>query len=132
VLCIYFTAALESAATLNLKIFVHNDVDHCTGESTDDFIKRKSLRMWAGHDYGGYDECPSGDLHWFCRRNNCKVHLSWKQVGALRIDPNDAAWDRRSVFATYLGQAVGWYGADEGAGFIGVIVGAIIVFFVNA
>ena len=34
--------------------------------------------------------------------------------------------------ATYLGQAVGWYGADEGAGFIGVIVGAIIVFFVNA
>jgi uncharacterized membrane protein YeaQ/YmgE (transglycosylase-associated protein family) len=29
--------------------------------------------------------------------------------------------------ATYLGQAVGWYRADEGAGFIGAIVGAIIV-----
>jgi uncharacterized membrane protein YeaQ/YmgE (transglycosylase-associated protein family) len=29
--------------------------------------------------------------------------------------------------ATYLGQAVGWYKADEGAGFIGAIVGAIIV-----
>ena len=29
--------------------------------------------------------------------------------------------------ATYLGQAVGWYGADEGAGFIGAIVGAIII-----
>ena len=29
--------------------------------------------------------------------------------------------------ATYLGQAVGWYKADESAGFIGAIVGAIIV-----
>ncbi len=29
--------------------------------------------------------------------------------------------------ATYLGQAVGWYGPDQGAGFIGAIVGAIIV-----
>jgi uncharacterized membrane protein YeaQ/YmgE (transglycosylase-associated protein family) len=29
--------------------------------------------------------------------------------------------------ATYLGQAVGWYQADQGAGFIGAIVGAIII-----
>jgi uncharacterized membrane protein YeaQ/YmgE (transglycosylase-associated protein family) len=29
--------------------------------------------------------------------------------------------------ATYLGQAVGWYRADEGAGFIGAIVGAIVI-----
>jgi uncharacterized membrane protein YeaQ/YmgE (transglycosylase-associated protein family) len=29
--------------------------------------------------------------------------------------------------ATYLGQAVGWYRAGEEAGFIGAIVGAIIV-----
>jgi uncharacterized membrane protein YeaQ/YmgE (transglycosylase-associated protein family) len=32
--------------------------------------------------------------------------------------------------ATYLGQAIGWYKADEGAGFIGAIVGAIIVLVV--
>ena len=32
-----------------------------------------------------------------------------------------------AVVATYLGQAVGWYQADENAGFIGAIVGAIIV-----
>jgi uncharacterized membrane protein YeaQ/YmgE (transglycosylase-associated protein family) len=32
-----------------------------------------------------------------------------------------------AVVATYLGQAVGWYRADEGAGFIGAIVGAVIV-----
>ena len=29
--------------------------------------------------------------------------------------------------ATYLGQALGWYGPNDGAGFIGAIVGAIIV-----
>ncbi|MCW2237228.1 GlsB/YeaQ/YmgE family stress response membrane protein [Azospirillum canadense] len=29
--------------------------------------------------------------------------------------------------ATYLGQAVGWYRAGEGAGFIGAIVGAIVI-----
>ena len=32
-----------------------------------------------------------------------------------------------SVVATYLGQAIGWYRAGEGAGFIGAIVGAMIV-----
>ena len=32
--------------------------------------------------------------------------------------------------ATYLGQAVGWYQAGESAGFIGAIVGAIIVLVV--
>ena len=32
--------------------------------------------------------------------------------------------------ATYLGQAVGWYKAGEEAGFIGAIVGAIIVLVV--
>jgi uncharacterized membrane protein YeaQ/YmgE (transglycosylase-associated protein family) len=32
--------------------------------------------------------------------------------------------------ATYLGQAVGWYGAGESAGFISSIVGAIILLFV--
>jgi len=29
--------------------------------------------------------------------------------------------------ATYLGQAIGWYRAGEGAGFVGAVVGAIIV-----
>jgi uncharacterized membrane protein YeaQ/YmgE (transglycosylase-associated protein family) len=29
--------------------------------------------------------------------------------------------------ATYLGQAIGWYGADDSAGLIGATVGAIIV-----
>jgi uncharacterized membrane protein YeaQ/YmgE (transglycosylase-associated protein family) len=32
--------------------------------------------------------------------------------------------------ATFLGQAIGWYHAGEGAGLIGAIVGAIIVLVV--
>ena len=32
--------------------------------------------------------------------------------------------------ATYLGQALGWYRADEGAGFIGATVGAVIVLLI--
>ena len=35
-----------------------------------------------------------------------------------------------SLVATYLGQALGWYHAGEGAGFIGAVVGAIIVLIV--
>ena len=32
-----------------------------------------------------------------------------------------------AIVATYLGQALGWYGPNEGAGFIGAVVGAVIV-----
>jgi uncharacterized membrane protein YeaQ/YmgE (transglycosylase-associated protein family) len=32
--------------------------------------------------------------------------------------------------ATFLGQSVGWYGPGESAGFIGAIVGAVILLFV--
>jgi uncharacterized membrane protein YeaQ/YmgE (transglycosylase-associated protein family) len=32
-----------------------------------------------------------------------------------------------AVVATWLGRAVGWYGPDDGARFIGAVVGAVIV-----
>jgi uncharacterized membrane protein YeaQ/YmgE (transglycosylase-associated protein family) len=32
--------------------------------------------------------------------------------------------------ATFLGQALGWYQAGEGAGFIGAVVGAIIILII--
>ncbi len=35
-----------------------------------------------------------------------------------------------SIVAGYLGSAVGWYAPGEGAGWIGSIVGAIIVLFI--
>jgi uncharacterized membrane protein YeaQ/YmgE (transglycosylase-associated protein family) len=35
-----------------------------------------------------------------------------------------------AFLATYLGQALGWYQAGEGAGLIGAIVGAVIVLLI--
>lgn len=32
--------------------------------------------------------------------------------------------------ATFLGQAVGWYRADQGAGFIAATLGALVVLFI--
>jgi len=35
-----------------------------------------------------------------------------------------------AFLATYLGQAIGWYQAGQGAGFIGAVVGAIIIMII--
>lgn len=35
-----------------------------------------------------------------------------------------------ALVATWLGQAVGWYRAGEGAGFIASVVGAVIILFI--
>ena len=61
----------------------------------------------------------------------------WKQSQKQTIkEIEDGAWEyhsqltwrrERIVVATYLGQAVGWYEPGQGAGFIGAIVGAIIL-----
>jgi len=34
--------------------------------------------------------------------------------------------------ATYLGQALGWYGPGQGAGLVGAVIGAVIVLLVWA
>ena len=35
-----------------------------------------------------------------------------------------------SVLATFIGQAIGWYRPDQGAGFITATVGALVVLFI--
>ena len=35
-----------------------------------------------------------------------------------------------SLLATYLGQAMGWYRAGQGASFIGSVVGAVVLLFI--
>jgi uncharacterized membrane protein YeaQ/YmgE (transglycosylase-associated protein family) len=35
-----------------------------------------------------------------------------------------------AFLATWLGQAIGWYRAGEGAGFIGAVVGAVILLII--
>ena len=49
----------------------------------------------------------------------------------IRIHSHSAARHCMGAFlATFIGQTVGWYRADQGAGFIGATAGAIIVLFV--
>ena len=35
-----------------------------------------------------------------------------------------------SFLATFIGQAIGWYRADQGAGFIAATIGAVVVLFI--
>jgi uncharacterized membrane protein YeaQ/YmgE (transglycosylase-associated protein family) len=35
-----------------------------------------------------------------------------------------------AFIATFIGQAIGWYGQNEGAGIIGAVVGALVVLFI--
>ena len=35
-----------------------------------------------------------------------------------------------AFIATFLGQAIGWYRVDQGAGLIGAVIGALIVLFI--
>jgi uncharacterized membrane protein YeaQ/YmgE (transglycosylase-associated protein family) len=35
-----------------------------------------------------------------------------------------------ALFATWIGQLIGWYRPDQGTGFIGAVVGALIVLFI--
>jgi uncharacterized membrane protein YeaQ/YmgE (transglycosylase-associated protein family) len=35
-----------------------------------------------------------------------------------------------AFLATFIGQAVGWYSAEQGAGIIGATIGAILVLFI--
>jgi uncharacterized membrane protein YeaQ/YmgE (transglycosylase-associated protein family) len=35
-----------------------------------------------------------------------------------------------AFLATWIGQAIGWYRPDQGAGFIAAIVGAVVVLFI--
>ena len=35
-----------------------------------------------------------------------------------------------AFLATWIGQAIGWYRPDQGAGFIGATVGAVLVLFI--
>jgi uncharacterized membrane protein YeaQ/YmgE (transglycosylase-associated protein family) len=35
-----------------------------------------------------------------------------------------------ALVATYIGQAIGWYGPDQGAGLIGATVGAVLILVV--
>jgi uncharacterized membrane protein YeaQ/YmgE (transglycosylase-associated protein family) len=67
--------------------------------------------------------------HWFCRRNIGETDHSRSNEPSGFILTTILGIVGAFV-ATYLGQALGWYSAGEGAGLIGATVGAVIVLLV--
>ena len=80
---------------------------------------------------GGGRHAHSLDHHYWFRRRHYRPH-------ALAPGPNNPAGFILTTLlgiagafvATFIGQAVGWYGRNEGAGLIGAVIGAIVVLFV--
>ena len=64
------------------------------------------------------------DCHRVRRWRNCEVSHAG-QERACGFYPYKGIVG--AFVATYLGQALGWYRPDEGAGLIGAVVGAVIV-----
>jgi uncharacterized membrane protein YeaQ/YmgE (transglycosylase-associated protein family) len=69
------------------------------------------------------------DHHRLCRGRNRKAHPSRPNEPAGFI-LTTLLGIAGAFVATYLGQAIGWYRAGEGAGLIGAVVGALIVLVV--
>ncbi len=57
-------------------------------------------------------------------------HPGARPQQSQRIHPDHSARIVGAFVATYVGQAIGWYRVDQGAGVIGAIVGALLVLFV--
>jgi uncharacterized membrane protein YeaQ/YmgE (transglycosylase-associated protein family) len=80
--------------------------------------------MGAGNEY-------SLDHHyWVCGRGDAKLLHPGNKYEPSGFIVTTLLGIVGAFVATYLGQAVGWYQAGENAGFIGAIVGAIIVLVV--
>lgn len=80
---------------------------------------------------GEHNEYSLDHYNWICGGGDRKIPSSRKQVRAQGVHLLQTLLGIVGAFvATYLGQAIGWYQAGQGAGFIGAIVGAIIVLVV--
>ena len=76
---------------------------------------------------GGRNEYSLDHHNWVCGRGDSETALSWNKYEPTGYILTTVLGIVGAFVATYLGQAVGWYKAGENAGFIGAIVGAIIV-----
>jgi uncharacterized membrane protein YeaQ/YmgE (transglycosylase-associated protein family) len=66
------------------------------------------------------------DHHWIYRGCDREIYHARRQR-AFGLRPHHILGIIGAFVATYLGQAIGWYRAGEGAGLIGAVVGAVIV-----
>ena len=65
--------------------------------------------------------------HRLCGWDHCEVPHAWRKNEPSGFILTTLLGVVGAFVATYLGQALGWYQANEGAGLFGAVVGAIIV-----
>jgi uncharacterized membrane protein YeaQ/YmgE (transglycosylase-associated protein family) len=68
--------------------------------------------------------------HWFHRGRSRQAYYPGGQSRAQGFILTTVLGIVGAFVATYLGQALGWYGPDQNAGFIGAIVGAVLILLV--
>src|SRR5262245_3152306 len=112
-----YAGCTQGAASIKAR----NKIESCY------FNLRKSR---SGRQAGGCNEYSLDHHNWVCAWVIAKLIYPGN-----KYEPTGYIWTTvlgiiGAFVATYLGQAVGWYQAGQNAGFIGAIVGAIIVLFV--
>src|SRR6185369_8236552 len=87
-------------------------------------LVRSALRR--GHMGGDFHEHPLDDYHRLRCGCDCQAS-SPRSERACGLYSDTVLGIVGALVATYLGQAIGWYHAGEGAGLVGAVVGALIV-----
>src|SRR5947209_17299231 len=117
--------------------------------SMSDHARPQMLKMLRSQPHRPYERNRGGDLPLFPGRavREPAMHIIWVIVigfvagiiaRLLAPGPNNPTGFILTTvigiigafLATFIGQAIGWYRADQGAGLIGATVGAIIVLFI--
>jgi uncharacterized membrane protein YeaQ/YmgE (transglycosylase-associated protein family) len=71
-----------------------------------------------------------GRHHRLCRRNHRALFLAPGPNNPAGFILTTLLGIAGAFVATLLGQTIGWYGPNQGAGLLGAVVGAIVVLFV--
>jgi uncharacterized membrane protein YeaQ/YmgE (transglycosylase-associated protein family) len=79
---------------------------------------------------GAANEYSLDHNYWVCSRRDSEVPSPGNKYEPSGFIVTTLLGIVGAFVATYLGQAIGWYQAGQGAGFVGAIVGAIIVLVV--
>jgi len=78
---------------------------------------------------GGRHEHSLDYRDWLCRWAYCALSRARGQQSA-RTHLTTILGIVGAFLATFIGQTIGWYRLDQGAGLIGAVVGAVVVLFI--
>jgi uncharacterized membrane protein YeaQ/YmgE (transglycosylase-associated protein family) len=79
--------------------------------------------------HGGQYAYSLGRYHRLRRRHYCSVSGT-RSKQPRGFHPHYLLGIVGAFVATFIGQAIGWYGPNQDAGLIGAVIGALVVLFV--